>query len=305
MQHFKVSLKDAPLRLDSFLRQTLGLSKREVLLILEHDLVTLNGKPLNQKHKGLTVEPNSTLSIEEFEHLFSGVIVPEANKGLSLLKEGDGFIVIDKPAHMPVMPLKAGETGTVLNAVVALHPELQGVGEGGLRSGVVHRLDTGTSGTLMLATTETQWQALRHAFKTHQTTKRYRALVQGQLKGKGFERMPLYVAQHKPAKVRVADNDQNKNVRMCSLSWEALEQFSNASLLDIRLETGFLHQIRVMFAHKGHPVLGDKLYGQPVTKLPRQMLHASYLNVCGIEAHSPDPIDFQATLEHLRSASHV
>jgi len=166
-----------PLRLDRFLSQSLELSKRETLILLNAKLV---------------------------EHLFSGLILPEPTASLDILTQGEGYIVIDKASGMPVMPLRADETGTVLNAVVARHSELQGVGEGGLRSGVVHRLDTDTSGTLIVATQEDAWQQLRHAFKTHNTIKRYRTLVKGRLTGEGHENLDLYVAQHKPAKVRVA-----------------------------------------------------------------------------------------------------
>ena len=96
----------------------------------------------------------------------------------------------------------------------------------------------------------------------------------------------------------------SKKSRLCRLSWTCLESFQTASLLEIRLETGFLHQIRVMFAHLGHPVLGDALYGTPATaqRAPRQMLHAYQLSLLGIKTQCPDPNDFKTLLNELQKS---
>ena len=297
MQQLKTSHS---VRCDRFLMEALSLSRREALLLLKHNRVAIGKRRLSVKHKGLQLEAGTKLMIETYTDLLSDTILPNPKLRLNLLTQGDGYVIVDKPAGMPVMPLQNQETMTVLNALVHHHPELQGVGEAGLRSGVVHRLDTNPSGALIVATEEAIWQTLRKAFKTHQIEKQYRAIVQGQLKGSGKESMFLYVAQHKPAKVRVSDEARNDS-RLCTLRWESLEIFDDASLLSINLETGFLHQIRAMFSHKGYPVLGDKHYAGGSTQAKRQMLHASYLHVYDIEAHSPDPQDFQTLIKALRS----
>ena len=289
-------------RLDKFLCQALNISRRDALRLLKQKLVTLNGRAASQRDKGRLLELGDTLTLNNPEAVLSGLITPEPRAALTLLTKGDGYAVADKPAGQPVMSLRTGETGTLLNALVARYPQLQGVGEGGLRSGVVHRLDTDTSGTVIVATEQKKWQTLRTAFKEHRTTKLYHALVQGQLRGEGHEQMHLTVTQHRPAKVSVF-NAPTPASRPCDLSWRTLETFEGATLLEVSLGTGFLHQIRAMFAHKGHPVVGDKAYGsrQGVEfGAERQMLHAVFLEVEGIKARSPYPADFREILERLR-----
>ena len=117
---------------------------------------------------------------------------------------GPGWLAADKPAGMPVHPLAEDETGTLLNAVVARHPEVQGVGEGALRSGVVHRLDVDTSGVMLVARDQGTWQRLRDAFTARQVEKVYRALLLGRLQGEGAVSVGLLTARHRPARVRVA-----------------------------------------------------------------------------------------------------
>ena len=99
---------------------------------------------------------------------------------------------------MPVHPYRADEAGTLLGALVARRPQVVGVGEGGLRSGVVHRLDVDTSGVVLLATEQRSWQRLRAAFRSGAVEKRYRALVLGRLAGAGELALDLVVARHRP-----------------------------------------------------------------------------------------------------------
>ena len=299
MQTFQVTPDEAETRLDRFLCAKLGLSRREALRVLGQKVVSLDGQTVFEKAKGTLLEGGTVVTVAAFEHPATASIMPEPDTPLVTLTAGNGFVVVDKPAGVPVMPLEPNERGTVLNALVARYPQAQGVGEGGLRSGVVHRLDTDTSGALVFATEQARWLELRSAFKKRRTRKTYRAIVQGHLPGEGLEVMHLTVAQHKPAKVAVV-NEEPSGARRCSLRWRAVERLDGATLLEIGLETGFLHQIRVMFAHLGHPVLGDTTYGEDDGKAPRQMLHAARLEVADVKAESPDPLDFLRVLETLR-----
>lgn len=303
MQTFRVNQKDAGARLDTFLCRALSLSRREALRALRSGLVAVDGREASLRDKGRSLEPGATVAVASLAAL--QLIVPEPDTPLVVLFEEEDCLVVDKPPGTPVMPLEMSERGTLLNAVVARYPQIQGVGEGGLRSGVVHRLDTDTSGALLLATAQAKWLEMRAAFKARRVKKTYRALLQGRLRGAARESMDLVVARHRPARVRVATGDaaNNASARRCTLSWQALETLSQATLVEVTLETGFLHQIRVMFAHMGHPVLGDELYGARTPGVPRQMLHASRLEVGRITAHSPDPHDFAAVLGRLRSGA--
>jgi 23S rRNA pseudouridine1911/1915/1917 synthase len=204
-----------------------------------------------------------------------------------------------------VHPLEEAESGSVLSAVIARHPEIQGVGEGGLRSGVVHRLDVDTSGVLLFATREDAWQTLRAAFSEHRVEKTYRAIVVGQLSQDGFAEVGLVTARHRPARVRVLDDDElvrARGARIGELSYRPLEVFDDATLVEVRPRTGHLHQIRVTLAHLGHPVAGDRTYGHARDRVaaPRQMLHAARASWRGGEAESPDPTDFAELLARLR-----
>jgi 23S rRNA pseudouridine1911/1915/1917 synthase len=222
-----------------------------------------------------------------------------------VLAEGPGWVVVDKPAGVPVHPLHENEVDTVLNALIARFPAIHGVGEGGLRSGVAHRLDVDTSGALLFATEEDVWKRAREAFSEHTVEKRYRAIVAGSLEGEGSLEVGLVTARHRPARVRVVDPEEGaRGARMSALHWRSLEVFEGATLLEVRPKTGHLHQIRVSLQHLGFPVLGDRTYGPARTPLevPRQMLHAAHLRWGPVDVDSPDPADFRGVLEQLSGA---
>lgn len=302
----RVTDDQAGVRLDVFLARSLSVGRQQVRRMLEQQAVMRNGKRQSLREKGKLLQAGDVVRVEAFERPERAVIEPRTDLPLNILAEGRGWLVVDKPAGMAVHPLSAGERDTVLNAAVARYPQMQGVGEGGLRSGVVHRLDVDTSGTLALAMTQPARETLRQAFARHETQKVYRAIVRGGLTGQRRLVLDLVVAQHHPARVAVVERGvlpKPPGVRRCDLTWGAVESFGDrATLLEVTLGTGFLHQIRVMLAHIGHPVLGDAVYGDPAhdpVPVPRQMLHASSLRAGPAEAHSPDPPDFADALRRL------
>jgi 23S rRNA pseudouridine1911/1915/1917 synthase len=295
---FQIDESSAGKRLDVFVAAKLAIGRNEVKRMLARGGVRLNGRKTTEKDKGLLLYKGSVVAVDEVSGE-SDRVVPQEEMGLTVLKEGEGWVAVDKPAGLAVHPLETGEKDTLLNAVVARYPEIQGVGEGGLRSGVVHRLDVDTSGVVLFATAHVMWTVLRRAFEEHQTKKVYRAIVKGELEGSRHEEMALIVAQHRPARVKVVENDHPQG-RMCNLTWKAVEELTGATLVEIELGTGFLHQIRVMMAALGHPILGDLVYGEGTGDAPRQMLHASYLSAGPAKAQSPDPEDFAGVLETLR-----
>jgi 23S rRNA pseudouridine1911/1915/1917 synthase len=250
------------------------------------------------------VECGATVEVAPFERAENQRAVAEPGAPLRVLAAGPGWIAVDKPAGTPVHPLAEDETGTLLNALIARHPDLHGVGEGGLRSGVVHRLDVDTSGVLLFATREETWRRLRQAFASHRVGKVYRAVVLGRLDRDGRAELGLVTARHRPARVRVVgEGEHARGAKVGRLGWRCLEVLESATLVEVCLETGFLHQIRATFAHLGHPVAGDRSYGAEAdpTGAPRQMLHAARLSFGEIAAESPDPADFAELCARLRT----
>lgn len=285
-------------RLDRFLAARLGISRARVRHLLEVERIQLAGRPL-----GISDKARQTAAGERYEvvgSLRAEEERPIARPDLDLVivAQRPGWLVVDKPAGCGVHPLRPDQDDTVLNAVVAREPGILGVGEGGLRSGVVHRLDVDTTGALVFATDERHWKRFRGAFSEHRVDKRYRALVAGRIEESKRVDLPLAVTRHHPARVEVRNDG-----RSCRLRIDPIQVFAQATLIEVRLETGFLHQIRASLAHLGHPVLGDSEYGgtgeQNPTRAARQMLHAARLSVDEIAVEVPLPADFEAVLEEL------
>ena len=300
-----VAAQEAGARLDAFLAARLGVPRQEVRRLLAAGGVRLDGRRVGAAAKGWRLAAAARVEVEGFVPRAAQAPRPEPAAPLVVLAEGPGWVALDKPPGTALHPLAPDETGTLLNALVARRPEILGVGEGGLRSGVVHRLDVDTSGAVLFATDEGTWRRLRHAFRTHRVTKRYRAIVAGSPPAEGRAALTLALASHRPARVRVVPPEEagRAGARATRLSWRRIEGFGDAALLEVALETGFLHQIRVSLAHLGHPILGDRLYAPPevAARAPRQLLHAARLSVQEIAVESPDPPDFAAALAALRA----
>jgi 23S rRNA pseudouridine1911/1915/1917 synthase len=302
---FPVDAADAGARLDAFLAARLGTGRTAVRALLERGAVRIDGRRVGRRAKGAPLVAGSRVEVQGFAPATSLRPQPEPETPLTVLAHGDGWIALDKPAGYPIHPLREDERGSLLGALVARRPEILGVGEGGLRSGVVHRLDVDTSGVVLFATEQSRWERLREGFRHHRIEKRYRALVEGRLEGEGSLVADLVVARHRPARVRVVDlvTDSDTRpaapgVRRTALGWRALAHGPAATLVEVRPRTGFLHQIRATFAFLGHPVWGDRVYGGE-RDVARQMLHASQIAFEEIEAASPDPPDFGATVRRL------
>jgi 23S rRNA pseudouridine1911/1915/1917 synthase len=291
-------------RLDVFLAARLQLSRAQTRRLLARGAVRVAGRTVAEGAKGVALQPGERVEVEPFARPENAHVRPQPELPLRVVASGAGWLALDKPAGMPVHPLAEDETGTLLNAVVAHYPEVQGVGEGALRSGVVHRLDVDTSGVVLFARDDASWQRLRDAFTERRMTKLYRALVLGRLQGEGEARVGLLTARHRPARVRVArpEESDSRAVRPAELQWRALETFADVTLVEVQPSTGFLHQIRAIFAAQGHPLAGDRGYGPPedVTGATRHMLHASEIGFEEIAARADDAPDFAALLTRLR-----
>ncbi|MFQ5512817.1 MAG: pseudouridine synthase [Myxococcota bacterium] len=277
-----VRREDAGKRLDRFLAASLGLTRGYVRRLLARGRVRVEGRPTL---KGLVLRAGDRIELLEFRHPDQG-LRPEPTIEIPVLAEAPGCLAVDKPAGLPTHPLDFEERATVLNALLARHPQLWGVGEGGVRSGVVHRLDTATSGVLVFATRQNVWNELRSAFRERRVTKRYLARVHGWL---DEERDLVLRLVHRGNHMRVVRSGGLEAVSRL----RPLDRIGDTTLLEVTLVTGVRHQIRAGLAQLGHPVLGDRLYGSPLA-LERHLLHATSLRAPDLAADSPAPDLFWA-----------
>jgi len=306
MPSLTVPAGSAPLRLDAFLAQVLPRgSRRLAQQVIAAGAVRVNGR---RARKGDPVGAGDVIEVAEAAYA-PPALQPNPHLRVPILYEDADVIAVDKPAGLPTHALRFDETETVANFLLARYPELAAVGKSPLEAGVVHRLDTDTSGVLLAARTPEAYAALRRQFSARQVTKEYLALVAGDVAAPGEVRLPIAHDRRKPHLMRACTGPgQPGNARPALTYYRPRERFGDVTLLEIRIATGVMHQIRVHLASIGYPVLGDRLYGgvSAGTAAPRQLLHASRLGfrhpVSGepMEVDSHVPADFLATLDRLR-----
>lgn len=272
-----VSAGEAGSRLDVFLARTLGVSRGYVRRLLARGRIVLSSRPAR---KGTILREAERIEIRPFRHpregplAWTGAVIP-------VLAEDAGLLAVDKPAGLATHPLDFEETHTVLSALLACYPEMAGVGEGGVRSGVVHRLDRDTSGVLLFATRDAAWQRAREAFAQRAVEKLYLARVHGRWSEAADIVLRL---DHRGERMQVVKQGGHEAITRIV----PLESASGTTLLEVRPVTGLRHQIRATLAHRGHPVVGDRLYGSE-RDLGRHLLHARRIRIGAFAAESPVP----------------
>ena len=231
---------------------------------------------------------------------------PRARLGLPLLHADEALLVVDKPPGLLSVPTAPGRDEDCVAQRVQQYVQRLRTRRPYL--GVVHRLDRDTSGALAFALDPRTRHALRELFRNHRIERRYLALVAGTPRGdSGSVELPIRDA-YRAGRRGVARRDEPG--RPALTRFRVLERFAGAALLEVELQTGRQHQIRIHLAHLGLPVLGDSVYGGPAAasfSVPRQMLHARLLGfdhpVTGapLRVLSPTPPDFERALSALRA----
>ena len=260
-------------RVDQALAKMLGFSRTFAAEVAEGGGVELDGRPAGKSDR---VSAGSLLDVRWTDRQ-EPTIVPVAVPGLSVVYDDDDIVVIDKPAGVAAHPSLGWEGPTVLGALAAggYRVATSGAAE---RQGIVHRLDVGTSGLMVVAKSEHAYTALKRAFKEREVEKIYHAVVQGHpdpLAGT----IDAPIGRHPSSSWKFAVTPDGKD---SVTHYQTLEAFPRAALLEIHLETGRTHQIRVHMAAHRHPCVGDPLYGADPTLsarlgLTRQWLHARQL----------------------------
>jgi 23S rRNA pseudouridine1911/1915/1917 synthase len=204
---------------------------------------------------------------------------PDPAVPFGVVYEDDSIVVVDKPAGLVVHPGSGNRTGTLVNGLLARYPDLARVGEGD-RPGIVHRLDAGSSGLLVVARTSEAHEALSVQFRTHRAGRRYRAMAWGHPTASvGVIEAPIGRSPRDPLRRAVVADGKPSRTHYRVLA--ELSGPADVAELDCTLDTGRTHQIRVHLASVGHPLLGDTLYGtgRPVFGLVRPYLHAQELTI--------------------------
>jgi 23S rRNA pseudouridine1911/1915/1917 synthase len=254
---FIVAATDAGARLDQWLARALDCSRRQAQRLIEEGGVRVDGA---RAAKGARVTAGAEVRVDK-EPPAAEELRPaaEPDAALEILHVDDALVAVAKPAGVATHPLRAGERGTLANALVARFAECALVADDAREGGVAHRLDTDTSGVVIAARTRAAWQALRHAFSDGAVAKEYLALVAGAPPDAGTIDLAL---AHAGPRVRVA-GDRDFDALAATTAYETLARGQEVALVRARSSSGRMHQIRIHLAHLGHPLVGDALYGGP------------------------------------------
>ncbi|MCX6464880.1 MAG: RluA family pseudouridine synthase [Pseudonocardiales bacterium] len=292
------------MRVDAGLSRLLGLSRTAVAALAEDGRVEVDGRPAGKSDR-LVAGAWLEVDLPEPERETTLAASPEVVPGLTVLHADDDIVVVDKPVGVAAHPSPGWTGPTVVGGVAALGYRVSTSGAEE-RQGIVHRLDVGTTGVMVVATSEHAYTELKRAFKERTVEKRYHAVAQGH-PDPSSGTIDAPIDRHPKHDYRfavVADGKPSVT------HYDTIEAFRAASLLDVRLETGRTHQIRVHLSALRHPLAGDLAYGADPTlarrlKLERQWLHARTLAFAHpadgrrVEFTSPYPADLARALDLL------
>jgi len=308
--HLSVSADNEGERLDAFLASHIeGWSRARLQRLIEEADVLVNGHAVKSSYK---LHLNDEIEVE-LTPPPSTSFAPE-NIPLDVVYEDDELIVVNKPAGIVVHPAAGVMSGTLANAL-AFHFQQLSKSGGAVRPGIVHRLDKGTSGLMVVAKTESAHENLADQFRDREIFKSYMALVHGQVE-KRTGQIDQPIARDRGNRTRMA---VVRGGRPSLSIYRVRKRFERFTLLNVELKTGRTHQIRVHLAWLKHPVVGDEAYGggrdktipdhklrSEIANLGRQFLHAEQLGFRHprtkeeMRFTAPLPADLQAVLNEIK-----
>lgn len=294
---FEITRAEQGVRLDRLLvAHAPELGRKRAAELFAEGLVRVDGRRV---HKGELAMSGQRVSAElpEIEHA-----VADAETPLELLLERADLVVVNKHAGQPSAALRTTDRGTVAGALLARYPEMQGVGFGPREPGLLHRLDTQTSGVLVAARSVATFERLRAALESGKLDKRYVALVESStIDDRGVVDAPL--GPHPKSARRVSVSTlSSPGAHAARSSYRVLERVGRLALVEVAASRAYRHQVRVHLASRGSPIVGDLLYGGLDVGLgERHALHASYVacDVAGVPAFAvtaPLPADMRELL---------
>ncbi len=287
-------------RIDAYLSENEEYSRMAIQRLINDGKIIVNGKKIKASYK---VQNGDKIKIEEEKP--KEIELKAQNIPLEVLYEDNDIIVVNKPKGMVVHPANGNPDGTLVNAIMAICKDsLSGIG-GEIRPGIVHRLDKNTSGAIIIAKNDKAHIALSNQLKNHEIKKTYFALVRGIVKESNATiNMPIARSKNDRKKMAV-----DKNGKEAITHFKVLERFDDCTLLEVNIETGRTHQIRVHLSHIGYPIIGDDVYsnGKNRWNVKGQCLHAKSLDfkhpITGKQIHieAPLPKYFTDILKELES----
>ncbi|MBR2541900.1 MAG: RluA family pseudouridine synthase [Lactococcus sp.] len=294
----KIKATQVGSRLDKAISDASNVSRTQANDLIKADAVFVNGEVKKAKYKVLENDLVSFVIPEPEVLSYEAENIP-----LDIVYEDDDVAVINKPQGMVVHPSAGHHSGTLVNALMYHMTKLSSI-NGVIRPGIVHRIDKDTSGLLMVAKNDQAHELLAAQLKDHSSKRRYLAIIHGNLlNDRGVIEAPIGRNPKDRKKQAVIAGGKHALTH-----FEVLERFGEFTLVNLTLETGRTHQIRVHMAYIGHPVAGDPLYGPKNVLKPNhgQFLHAEILGFKHptsqewLEFEIEPPKLFKSTLEKLR-----
>jgi len=268
MKQYKVKKDEVGKRIDAYISSIDNeISRTSVQRLLEEGNILVNEKQVKASYK---IQENDLIEIQEIEP--KEIELKAQDIPIEVIYEDEDIIVVNKPKGLVVHPAVGNLDGTLVNAIMAICKDsLSGIG-GEIRPGIVHRLDKDTSGILIIAKNDIAHINLSEQLKNHEVEKTYIALVRGIVKeNEATINMPIGRSQKDRKKMAVDKNGKNAITH-----FKVLKRYEKYTLLEIKIETGRTHQIRVHLSHIGYPVVGDYTYsnGKNDFNVEGQMLHS-------------------------------
>ena len=269
----RIIVEEGNKRIDAYLSQNTEYSRTAIQRLIQEEKIKINNKEEKSSYK---VQKGDIIEVQEDEP--KDIKLKAQDIPVEILYEDDDIIVVNKPKGMVVHPANGNPDGTLVNAIMSICKDsLSGIG-GEIRPGIVHRLDKNTSGAIIIAKNDKAHIALSEQLKNHQIKKTYIALVRGIVKENNATiNMPIARSKKDRKKMAV-----DKNGKEAITHFKVLERYlnDNCTLLEINIETGRTHQIRVHLSHIGYPIIGDEVYSNGKNKwgIKGQCLHAKSLD---------------------------
>lgn len=282
---FKITKKENKIRLDKFLTAKLPITRSQIQKLIKTGNILVNNQKTSAHY---FLKPGDVVKFAQKdinELTKEKKLEPNKNIKLKIVFENQNIIVVDKKAGLLVHPTDKMEPDTLVNGLLAYYPKIKNVGDDKLRPGIVHRLDKGVSGLMLVCKNQKAFDYYKKLFQTRQIKKVYTALVHGQMeKSEDVIDMPM-ARSASAGKMAVRSKEQGG--KQAITKYSVNKQFNHFALLEVEILTGRTHQIRAHLNALNHPVVGDPLYKQKNVKqkidLDRIFLHSTILGFADLQ----------------------